>query len=76
MSNAVNYSIDIKSPDDLIYVEPNESAEINIIFTPSTIGNANHDCEIVFQNDKVNFFCLFDFPVVILSPQPLIDEKN
>ena len=55
MSNSVNYALDLKSPENQILVEPNEIAEIKIIFTPSTVGKANHDCEIVFQNDKVNY---------------------
>ena len=52
LSNTNNFALERKQ-NELIDVEPNSSAEINVIFTPATIGYTDHFCLLSFYNEKV-----------------------
>lgn len=55
ISNTANFNLDRKQHEN-IELGPNESVDINIVFTPSTIGLSDHFTLVSIQNEKVGHF--------------------
>jgi hypothetical protein len=52
ISNSSNFALERKQ-NELLDVEASGTIDLNIIFTPSTLGFADHFCLISFFNEKV-----------------------
>lgn len=53
ISNTSNFTLERKQ-NERIHMEALGSADVNIVFTPSTLGHApDHSCVVSFFNDKV-----------------------
>jgi hypothetical protein len=52
LSNASNFALERKQ-NELLDVEASSTVDLNIIFTPATLGFADHFCLISFYNEKV-----------------------
>lgn len=68
ISNPSNFALDRKQ-NECIQVEPNGKVDVNIIFTPSTLGLApDHTCLVTFYNEKIGNIC-YELRGVGLQPE-------
>ena len=52
LSNTNNFSLENRQNEEL-YIEANGSQDVNVLFTPATIGFSDHYCLVSFYNEKV-----------------------